>query len=109
MRTIKFRGIGRGKWIYFNLFQDPDIAMEQQTIGQYTDLKDKNGKEIYEGDIVKATHFILGEWIAKVDIQPTGVWFGGSLFSDMTTNSIEIIGNIYQNSDLLSQDNQQNV
>lgn len=71
MREIKFRGkeINTGKWVYGfytqGSFIDPNTEKETvrhiidngmlhdvvpETIGQYTGLKDKNGKEIYEGD-----------------------------------------------------------
>jgi len=66
---------------------------------QYTGLKDKNGKEIYEGDIYKQGAYI-GEIFWSVDFWATerGNYDDSGLADDC--NYIEIIGNIYENPEL---------
>jgi len=78
---------------------------------QYTGLKDKSGKEIYEGDVVTTIHTDHAPHIGEVYFQPTrlnwSVKHGSLTNQDMFVYSrpdcsIEVIGNIYETPELLN-------
>jgi len=89
------------------------LSEERHVVQQYTGLKDKNGKEIYEGDILKTIdHFgmvFVKELVYDQDAFCV-LGSGGPGLPDNCTwtqrisglKNIEVIGNIYENPELLN-------
>ena len=146
MKEIKFRGKRRdnGEWVYgvpyyYNsifymlplsntfvygeldgLFFGVIHNVIPETVGQYTGLKDKNGKEIYEGDIVEDIMSEASNSWGVITLEPTK-WEGEPLifgnedailykgFIDkgfielINRGRIKIIGNIFDNPELLEE------
>ena len=83
----------------------------KKAIMQYTGLKDKNGKEIYEGDIVKITETTDGkDVLALIHWKEKEACFGWKLNflcmlseKDLDSNNWEVIGNIYENPELINE------
>lgn len=78
---------------------------EVKAVEQYTGLKDKNGKEIFIGDIVSEHNGdIIGEIIQKPSgeycIAWIGIYAGSSILYD-ELSMCEVVGNIHENADLL--------
>ena len=139
MREIKFRAFDKkeNEMFYSNMYQDKtsmayglsnflrECGDIEDTLMQYTGLKDKNGVEIYEGDVVKwghlpnrtecwnrvATvemfpslqfnilHYIDSKTLEKKKGNKHIFGFSNFIYKD-THNSLEVIGNIYENQEL---------
>lgn len=91
-------------------FEDEEVKLMQ-----YTGVKDKNGKEIYEGDIIKYKfpYDTRLKHISPVKFLETEASFGIKdryeneipLYTISANNYFEVIGNIYENKNLLEESN----
>jgi len=111
-REIKFRAWDKDKMVEFMLLDIADESVEyidisgwmkEEALMQYTGLKDKNGTEIYEGDIFRQkgmdNDLIVGTIIFYDDLSYR-CREGNYIFHKVKFAG-EVIGNIYENPELL--------
>lgn len=133
-RTIKFRGknLYNNEWIFGDLIQYESGEMAifsnklsqygceatemfnrskviPETVGQFTGLLDKNGKEIYEGDIIKGFDITIEVWYSEDRAcfmaemkEPQNDMV--DILGGYDTARMEIIGNIYDNPELIKEE-----
>lgn len=138
MREIKFKAkkADNGEWVYGyyaktvtseDVFCVADTRINDiiiikdgtfyyirsETLSQYTGLKDKNGKEVYEGDIIKYSSDVIKEFYEVNSILREVKFKYGMYgiqgfeegthipFANILKCQYEVVGNIYENKDLL--------
>ena len=118
-REILFRGkrLDNNEWVYgfysnakgengrFHYIQDEIsfVRVDPSTVGQYTGITDKNDKKIFEGDIIDLGNkvpsvVVFDEDAASFYLKPRG------LFSQAFNDLYNVIGNIYDNKELIPQE-----
>lgn len=137
MRTIKFRGQHLcGQWYYGNLIvretdspvpetplaykcvyigdieDGSEEQVEEETIGQFTGLWDKNGREIYEGDILKVYYYGKSKVFGVVRFDEARFYIDDEFMRNelkvkapmtelFSHYQFEVIGNVHDNPELL--------
>lgn len=117
MRELKFRVYipDHEKFCYFTLgnfdYSDRYLHQHSYPVQQYTGLQDKHEKDIYEGDIVSGICLNDGPQICVVGFDTFGIFYTKIKFypceewdnvAMLTQEHNEIVGNIFENSELLN-------
>ena len=121
MRQIKFRAqdIASNKWLYGDLRHHKDDVcifeqggtkgeqVKRDTVGQFTGLRDINGKDIYEGDILDVNYADEESYLEVRFVRGVFAFlWDGDLDDEFPCNApthewAKVIGNIYDNPELI--------
>ena len=127
MKEIKFKAWDKDlkRWTNYSIADDLPRFYDKHTgcwktdkegkrfvLSQYTGLKDKNNREIYEGDVIKVISF--ARWIGVVEYSDENQAFifddldkkyrgKSTVFMNQFDDGFEILGNIYENPKLLKE------
>lgn len=117
-REIKFRGkrIDTGEWVYgyladesyindINTVDLSSVEVDPDTVGQYTGLKDRNGKDVWEGDLLSSDGIVCevayDEYLASFHLIIDKIKGRVPLGDMMRSFEFQVIGNRWDNPELL--------
>ena len=132
MREVLFRGkrVDNGEWVEGAYYKEPYtdkafiirwnstglgfnefIEVDGETVGQCSGVPDKNGKKMFEGDVVRLTISKVEKFnsVCKFDGGAFGLewwWMGVARFNSFTSichTEFEVIGNVHDNPELLKE------
>ena len=103
-----------GTWVYGSYLSYPtaqivvledEYVVDPATVGQFTGLYDKNGKKIFEGDVVFAGY---GEYYQSTHEYSTTIIIDGANYEELNAlcnaNVVEVIGNIHGSPELAKEE-----